>query len=435
VTPSGMRFVFSPPASAAAGLLTLPWREPLEEWRDDRLVEIRQRGLSRHVVRFVAEGGVVYALKELHERLARKEYHLLRRLREVGVPAVEVLGVVVDRPDDLDAVLVTRFLDYSSSYRALFVSPRGADLTGRLLDALVELLVRLHLAGFMWGDCSLSNVLFRMDAGAFTAYLVDAETSEMHPSLSDGQRRLDLDITAERLAGDLLDLQAGELLPEGPDPFAVADEAIRRYEALWSELTHEEILLPSQQRYRIAERLRRINELGFDVEEVELVEAGEGSRLRLTTRVAEPGDHRRLLFARTGLDVGENQARRLLNDIAAFHSYLVRVRGMPVPDVVAATQWLAEVYEPVVRAIPPALRGRLSGAEIFHEVLEHRWLLSEAAGRDIGTSAAASDYFATILPQVPAELTVVPSPPPVRFGGGGAAGGRVTDGLADGLGS
>lgn len=407
-----MRFVFSPPASAASGLLTLPWREPLEYWRDDRLVEIRQRGLSRHVVRFVAEGGVVYALKELHERLARKEYLLLRRLREVGVPAVEVLGIVVDRPGDLDAVLVTRFLDYSSSYRALFVSPRGADLTGRLLDALVELLVRLHLAGFMWGDCSLSNVLFRMDAGAFTAYLVDAETSEMHPSLTDGQRRLDLDITAERLAGDLLDLQAGELLPEGPDPFTVADEALRRYEALWGELTHEEILLPSQQRYRIAERLRRINELGFDVEEVELIEAGEGSRLRLTTRVAEPGHHRRLLFARTGLDVGENQARRLLNDIAAFHGYLERVRAAPVPDVVAATQWLAEVYEPVVRAIPAALRGRLPEAEIFHEVLEHRWLLSEAAGRDIGTTAAANDYFATILPQVPAELTVVTSPAP-----------------------
>ena len=186
----------------------------------------------------------------------------------------------------------------------------------------------------------------------------------------------------------------------------MADDTLRRYDALWSELTHEEILLPSQQRYRIAERLRRINELGFDVDEVELIEAGEGSRLRLTTRVAEPGHHRRLLFARTGLDVGENQARRLLNDIAAFHGYLERVRATPVSDVVAASQWLMEVYEPVVRAIPAALRGRLEEAEIFHEVLEHRWLLSEAAGRDIGTTAAANDYFATILPQVPAELTV-----------------------------
>ncbi len=173
-------------------------------------------------------------------------------------------------------------------------------------------------------------------------------------------------------------------------------------------MTHEEILLPSHQRYRIAERLRRINDLGFDVDEVELIEAGEGSRLRLTTRVAEPGHHRRRLFAQTGLDVGENQARRLRGDIAAFHGYLERVRAAPVPDVIAANQWLMEVYEPVVRAIPAALRGRLEEAEIFHEVLENRWLLSEAAGRDIGTTAAANDYFATILPQVPVELTTAP---------------------------
>jgi len=384
----------------------------LAEWHDERLVEIRQRGLSRHVVRFAAENGCVYALKELDERLARKEYRLLRRLHEISVPAVEATGVVVDRADGLDAVLVTRFLDYSSSYRALFANPRGADLTGRLLDALVELLVRLHLGGFMWGDCSLSNTLFRLDAGAFAAYLVDAETAEMHPSLTDGQRRYDLELSRERVAGELFDLQAGELLPAVVDPVDVADETIRRYEALWGELNREEILHLTDQRYRIAERLRRINELGFDVDEVELVEAGEGSRLRLRTRVAEPGHHRRLLFARTGLDVQENQARRLLNDIAGYRGYLEQSSGRPVPDVVAGARWLAEVYEPVVRAIPAALRDRLDEAEIFHEVLEHRWLLSEAAGRDIGTTAAMDDYFVTILPRVPDELTTGhPAPP------------------------
>jgi uncharacterized protein DUF4032/lipopolysaccharide kinase (Kdo/WaaP) family protein len=407
-----MRFVFSPPADAAAGLLTLPWRGPLAEWQDERLVEICQRGLSRHVVRFVADSGTVYAVKELHERLARKEYRLLRRLRELGVPAVEAVGVVVDRPGDLDAVLVTRFLEYSSSYRALFANPRGSDLTGRLLDALVELLVRLHLAGFMWGDCSLSNTLFRMDAGAFAAYLVDAETSEMHPTLSNGQRSYDLDVAWERVAGDLADLQAGELLPNGIDPFGVADETVRRYQALWSELTREEILLPSEQRYRIEDRLRRINELGFEVDEVELVDAGEGSRLKLHTRVAEAGHHHRLLFARTGLDVGENQARRFLNDIASYRGYLEQSSDHPVPDVVAASRWLTEVYEPVVRAIPAKLSGRLDAAEIFHEVLEHRWLLSEAAGRDIGTTAAMNDYVATILPQVPEDLTTAPAHQP-----------------------
>src|SRR3954453_2934184 len=327
-----VHFVFSPPAQAAAGLLDLPWDQPLEDWTDDRMTEIQQRGLSRHVVRFVAEGGEVFALKEISERLPRTEYTLLRRLKELGVPAVEVLGVVVDRPNDLDAALVTRFLDYSSSFRALFANPRGARMTDRLMDAQVELLVRLHLAGFMWGDCSLSNTLFRFDAGALTALLVDTETAELHPSLSDGQRRYDLEMARERVAGELVDLQAGELLADDIDPFATAEELVGRYERLWRELTDEEVMRREEQRYRIAERIRRLQELGFDVDEVELIDdPSGGTRLRLTPRVAEPGRHRRELLALTGLDVWENQARRLLADIASFRGWLEQVQGRRGP--------------------------------------------------------------------------------------------------------
>jgi hypothetical protein len=402
-----MRFVFAPPAESTTGLLSLPWREPIESWEDDRLVEIRQRGISRHVVRFVAEGGQVFALKELDERLARREYHLLRRLRDLEIPAVEVLGVVVDRPGDLDAVLVTRFLDHSISYRALFANPRGGQPTDKLLDAMVELLARLHLAGFMWGDCSLSNTLFLLDAGALAAHLVDAETSELHDRLSDGKRAYDVELAFERVGGELFDLQAGGLLPADVDPVAVAEEIPRRYEALWSELTREDTLLPAEQRYRIAERLHRLNELGFDVDEVELIDAGDGSnKLRMRTRVAEPGHHRRLLFTRTGLHAQENQARRLLNDIASYRSHLERKGGRPVPLAVAANRWLSEVYDPVAGAIPDPLRDRLEPVEIFHEILEHRWFLSERAGRDIGTTAAAKDYFDRVLPRVPGDLTI-----------------------------
>ena len=411
-----MRFLFTPPAEATAGLLTLPWREALADWMDDRLVEVPQRGLSRHVVRFVSEAGEVFALKEIHERLARREYQLLRQLDKLSIPAVEVLGVVVDRGTDLDAILVTRFLDFSTSYRALFANPRGQHLTGRLLDAQVELLVRLHLAGFMWGDCSLSNTLFRLDAGALSAYLVDAETAEIHSSLSEGQRHYDVLMAQERVGGELLDLQAGGFLSEEVDAVETVEELERLYEALWAELTSEEVLLPDEQRYRIGERVRRLNELGFDVDEIELVDVGEGSRLRLTTRVAEPGHHRRLLFARTGLDVQEKQARRLLADIASFRSYLEQTSKRPVPEAVAANRWLEEIYGSVMASIPAELRGRLDDAEIFHEILEHRWFLSEAAGKDIGTTAAASDYLARVLPEVPGDLVAgavlpVPAPP------------------------
>ena len=405
-----MRFVFTPPADHAAGLLTLPWSEPLAEWQDERLVEIRQRGISRHVVRFVYDDGMLYALKELSERLARREYRLLRALAELSIPAVEVVGIAVDldeaapRDSDADAILVTKFLSYATTYRAVFSNPRGLHATDGLLDALAELLVRLHLSGFFWGDCSLSNTLFRHDAGTLEAYLVDAETSEHHPELTDGQRQFDVELAIERVYGELLDLQAGELLPADVDPLEIAEELGRRYESLWQELTREEILRPEEQRYRIAERLHRLNELGFDADEVELISTGEGNKLRLKTRVAESGHDSRKLFLRTGIDAGENQARRLLNDMAGFRAWLEQKQGRPVSEVVAANRWLEEVYDPVIAAIPDSLRGRLPPAEIFHEVLEHRWYMSEAAGRDVGTTAATKAYIEQVLPAAPEPL-------------------------------
>ena len=111
--------------------------QPLAEWTDDRLVEIRQRGISRHVVRFVAEAGEVFAIEEIDERLARREHRLLRRLQELGVPAVEVARRGRrPRPRGLEAAwLVTRFLEFSTPYRNLFANPRGCGTqTDKLLD-------------------------------------------------------------------------------------------------------------------------------------------------------------------------------------------------------------------------------------------------------------------------------------------------------------
>ncbi|WP_236825545.1 MULTISPECIES: DUF4032 domain-containing protein [unclassified Blastococcus] len=275
----------------------------------------------------------------------------------------------------------------------------------QLLDTLVVLLVRLHLAGVFWGDCSLSNTLFRLDAGTLAAYLVDAETAEHHPRLSGGQRGYDVDLARERVGAELLDLQAGELLPEQIDPIEVANSVPPRYQALWTEVTREEIFRREEQRYRIAERLQRLNDLGFDVGEMELVTLPDGNvKLRVETRVAEPGDNRRELFRLTGLEVQERQARRLLNDIRSFRAYLEEA-GSPVPETVASHRWLTEVYQPVIDAIPPELDGRLEPAEVFHEVLEHRWLLSERAGRDVGTMAAARSYFQSVLSKIPEEVT------------------------------
>src|SRR5919109_463891 len=227
--------------------LDLPWHLPLAEWGSERLVEV-PRGIGRHVVRFVNYDQTVYALKELPRHLAEREYRLLRRLADESIPVVETVGLVIPssrgsrhphRASDENAVLITRHLDLSQPYRTLFTEPRS-DLRDRLVDALAGLLVRLHLAGFSWGDCSLSNALFRRDAGALAAYLVDAETGEMHPELSEGQRQYDLSIAKENLAGELMDIESGYGLPDGLDPVETAIEVVHRYEALWEELNREE---------------------------------------------------------------------------------------------------------------------------------------------------------------------------------------------------
>ena len=405
-----MRFQMLPHESWP-DFLDLPWSEPLAGWESPRIVEVA-RGISRHVVRFVDYDGLLYALKELPEPLAEREFRLLRELDDASVPVVTVVGFVSGR-EGLDAVLITRHLEYSLPYRTLCTQRGISDLHHRLLDAVAELLVRLHLTGFFWGDCSLSNTLFRRDAGSLAAYLVDAETGEMHPSLSDGQRTYDLSIAEENFAGELLDVMAmlaeqGDAASNIGDPLEVASELRPRYESLWSELTRDEVIGPNE-RYRIDERLHRLNELGFDVEEVELVTVDGGYRLRLPTRVVEPGHHRRRLLSLTGLDVGENQARRLLNDIARYRAELERAEGRSLPDSVIGYRWRAEVFEPAVAAIPPELHAKRAPAELFHELLDHRWYRSEAAGHDVGMADAVATFSQQVLAEVPDERATIGS--------------------------
>ena len=361
------------------------------------------RGISRHVVRFVDYDGRLYALKELPRRYAEREYSLLRRLEADSMPVVEAIGVVRGRGEDLDAVLITRHLEFAIPYRALFADGGPPDLRSTLLCALAELLVRLHLAGFFWGDCSLSNTLFRRDAGGLSAYLVDAETGELHPSLTDGQREHDLSLAEMSVVGELMDV-AGEVGDLGPayDPLAMAAELRERYESLWTELTRAEVFREDE-RYRIDERLRRLNELGFDVEELELERTAEGYRLHLDPHLVEPGHHRRRLLLLTGLNAQENQARRMLNDLAGFRARLEAAEGRSVPESVAAYRWRAEVFEPAVAAVPPELWSKREAAEVFHEILEHRWQLSEQGGTDAGLQAAVRSYVENVLRHAPDE--------------------------------
>jgi tRNA A-37 threonylcarbamoyl transferase component Bud32 len=281
-----------------------------------------------------------------------------------------------------------------------------ADLRARLLDALADLLVRLHLAGFFWGDCSLSNTLFKRDAGALAAYVVDVETGELHEQLTDGQRAHDLELTQEHFAGELFDLEAELGTEELGDPFALADDVRREYERLWNELTAEEEF-GADEASRVQERLQRLNERGFDVEEVELDATSSGYRLRVRPQVVEAGHHRRRLLNLTGLNTQENQARRLLQDISAFKDALERSGTHFVSDAAAAGRWLTDVFEPTIAGIPSELHGKRAPAQLFHELLDHRNELSIKADHEIGIAEALDSYLENVLAAVPDERVVV----------------------------
>jgi hypothetical protein len=393
-------------ARPESALLDLPWSTPLEDWPESTLAAL-PRGISRHVVRFVKLGRRVLAVKEIKSDIADREYAMLRNLRRLDIPCVEPFGVVHGRTDadgePLDACLVTRHLQFSLPYRALYSQNLRPDTAVRLMDALALLLVRLHLHGFWWGDVSLSNTLFRRDAGAFAAYLVDAETGELHPSLSNGQREHDLDIARVNIAGELMDLQAGGFLEEQADPFEVSGSIIERYHALWEALTGTERFEVGD-RWRVDERIRRLNELGFDVDELQITTDIGGTEIVITPKVVDAGHHSRRLLRLTGLDVGENQARRLLNDLDA---YVAATDQQGVDEEIVAHEWLSKVYEPVVRSVPRELVGRLEPAEVFHEILEHRWYMSERAGGDVPMDEAVRDYLSTVLPAKPEEQSVL----------------------------
>ena len=392
-----------------AVLLDLPWNIPLDQWPEQHLVSL-PRGISRHVVRFAATGAEVVAVKEITERVAVREFGLLRDLHRLGIPAVAAVAVVTGRVDQngapLESALITRHLKGSLPYRSMFESTMRPGTVKRLMDALAVLLVRLHLAGFAWGDCSLSNALFRRDAGAYAAYLVDAETGDIQPNLSRGQRDYDIELARMNICGELMDLEASGALHPSIDPVPFGAEIVQRYEDLWHELTRESVY-PDDKRHYIDRRIRRLNDLGFDVAEMQIERSPLGDSVTFLPKVVDAGHHQRQLLRLTGLDAEENQSRRLLNDLESWmageEDY---APGDPMgarPEVLAH-RWVREVFRPTVRMVPQELRGEMDAAQVYHEVLEHRWYLSERTGHDVGLQATIDDYIASVLPHHAAAM-------------------------------
>ncbi len=392
-------------------VLALPWTTPLDAWPDDLAVRL-PTGRHRHVVRFIEHEQRYFACKELPPRLAHREFEMLEFLKEEGVPVVDLVGVADQRVGDdgqpLEAVLITRHLPYSLPYMQLFMGPGAEGLHDRILDALAALLVRIHLNGFYWGDCSLNNALFRRDAGALVAYLVDTETGELHDDLTDGQRSHDLDIAVENIVGGLFELEAMGRLAAEVDPVATVEQLRLRYDALWEELTRVD-QVASTQLWRINARLERLNDLGFDTAEMELADGDGHQSVRFRPTVVEAGHHARELKRLAGVDAQENQARRLLGAIHAYGAWLSGQEGRDLPEALVAYRWLTERYEPTIAAVPDDLDHRLEPAELYHQILEHAWFLSERAGEDVGLPMATRSFVSEVLPTLPATETILPT--------------------------
>lgn len=366
----------------------LPWDVPLEEWDHHRLVEL-PTGLHRHVVRFVDYDDQIYALKELTPRAAQREFKLIRQLNVQVLPVVRAVGLVEDRAG-LDAVLITRFLNYALPYRYLFREWTGGDPSGNLVKSLSGLLARLHLVGFYWGDCSLSNALFRRDATRLSAYALDTETGEIHRHLSDGQRLADIGIAVENVAGGLFDLGAAGFVPADLDPFDVVERLEQGYHRLWEELHDAEEYDPGNPA-AIDARMARLQQLGFRVTEATIIESADGRMVFQPVRVSE-GHHRQELQRLTGIQAQEFQARRLLEDVRAHRAELGRRRGHEVDEDIAAHDWVDDVFDAVIEQIPPDLARKAQLPQVFHEVLEHRSEMEAALGRPVDRVEAARDY-------------------------------------------
>ena len=384
-------------AAVDPALLDLPWQLPLEDWPAENIAAL-PKGLSRHTVRFAHLSDHVIAIKETLPELAKREYEMLKKLGGLDVPCVEPFAIINNRSDvdgnPLPAVLITRHLKFSLPYRAMWSQGLRPETANRLVDALAVLLVRLHIAGFFWGDVSLSNTLFRRDAGAFAAYLVDAETGQLYEGgLSNGQRENDLEIARVNIAGELLDLIASGNAAPGVDANDISDRILTKYRGLWKELTAAEVI-GSNEKWKINRRVERLNELGFDIEEMTIKGGGEGTTLTIKPKVVDAGHHSRRLLRLTGLDVEENQARRLLNDLDEYRTD----RGRPGADEeVMAHEWLSRAFEPVVTAIPKNMTGKLEPAEVYHQVLEHRWYIAQELGRGVPIQEAVNSYIANVL--------------------------------------
>lgn len=381
--------------------LDLPWGLPVSDWENGRLVEM-PTGIHRHPVVFVAYDEGVFVIKELPTRFASSEFQVLRALEERTTRSAEPVGLVqrswLDPTEEQAAALITRYVDHSFPYRHLVSGPDFGPRRRQLLDAIAGLLVELHLAGCFWGDCSLSNLLYRYDAETIEAVMIDAETSVLHDQLSDGQRREDLEIMKMNLAGEMADIAAMTGVEIELGDLELGEDIESRYWSLWNEL-NEELIIAKDESYRIRDRIKRLNDLGFSVDDVYLEPGGEGNVVRMSVRVAGRTFHSERLRSRAGIEASENQARAIMSDLNYF---LTKHGPTTASNRSAATfKWLTTSFEPLVAKIATSWEG--DPIQGYCDFLAHRIKLARQQRHDVDNDVAFADWVRVGMPGIDLE--------------------------------
>jgi len=357
-------------------LKTLPWHLPLEGWHHHGVRQLQIRsGWSRHVVIFIERERRRYAIKQTSPEIARHEIDNFRQLQKLELPTLlPVAHVAADHGKVMVSTAVgmqmeTEATGFTVTQLAERVLPdsllyrRDFGEASRLifLDAAVELFVLLHLHHVYWGDASLANMLMHFSRmpnpplrprRVIQAVLADAETVEICTSLSQARRQQDLDHFLESMQWLEADLEA-----EGKPArafSAAADGAYvqRRYQELYSI-------------YLEMREFEKITQLNIDEH---------------LPRFYKPG-----------------ASRILLKHIEEHRWYLGERSKKEIGVIEAAQDWLQNIYAPVCEFFDHSGLyddfPSKTAADLYLDIMENKYLLSQRAGKDVGIAPAVEDYW------------------------------------------
>jgi hypothetical protein len=380
---------FYVPPTYRAHLVPLPWQCPLETWDQQGVKFIAVKsGLSRHVVRFIASEQRRFAIKETTRESAHRELASYMRLAQRNIPTLIPVGIVT-RYDGSEIVetkvgeqiqeretgyLVTELMEKVIPDSFLFKRGFTKANRNRIWEAVIKLFVQMHSQGVYWGDASLANMLIKFHSEivpelghrtVLNAVLADAETVEIHSTISDSLRLADVEFFLESMLWTEADLKASGI---------VCDPLIRKEDQQY-------ILDSYNERFAVEQEIRSFE---------------------LVTHI----DVDKLL----GNFDAKGHGKLLLQHINEHKWYLSEKRKMEIPLIEAAEDWYREIFKPVCKSFNQygllEFFPNKTASSLYVEVMEHKYFMSQRKKEDVGLLVALQDYCSRTTKQEPLRVTL-----------------------------